>query len=268
MRGAPIEVAGPAGRLVGRDVVPDVGDPTGLPIAFIHGVNMSMDVWADVLDLLPADRRAVLVDLRGHGASDRTGPFAASDYAADVLAVLDHLGIERAHLVGTSFGGSVACTIADRSPERAASVASFGGMLSADGFDVDGAVAAIRGAGVREFFAMLLPQASFMPETDPVLVARALDAASHDRDVDTVVAVSVAAFTADAAGAARGTTAPALVATGEHDMTCPVPAGRAVAEALGVDHVVIPGVGHVVSMEAPSEVAALLQSHIERAEAA
>src|SRR5439155_19748235 len=131
-----------------------------LPVVLVHGINMSRDVWADVLDPLARSRRVAAFDLRGHGASHRSGPFTAEDYAADTLAVMDHLAIERAHVVGTSFGGSVACVLAVAAPARVASVAAIGSALCVEGIDLDGAAAAIRGAGVRTFFAACIPQAS------------------------------------------------------------------------------------------------------------
>ena len=256
------EISGPAGSLSGADAGPDDGR-NGLPVLLVHGINMSRDVWTEVAAILAEDRRVVSFDLRGHGASDKDGPFTPDAYADDALAVLDDRGIERAHIVGTSFGGSTAAALAVKAPERVASVASFGGALSVEGLDLDGAVAVLRQIGVRDFFAALLPQASFAPGTDPALIERALDAASTDRDVDTVIAVTTAALTADTTATAQAVDVPALVVTGEHDMTCPVAAGQAVADALGTELIVLEGRGHVVSMECPEDVAKLIQGHVE-----
>jgi pimeloyl-ACP methyl ester carboxylesterase len=254
------EVKGPAGLLSGAETVPD-GEPEGLPIVLVHGINMSRDVWTEVADRLAATRRVVTFDLRGHGRSAQDGPFTAADYAADTLAVMDALGIERAHVVGTSFGGSTAAVLASTTPERVATVASFGGALTVEGLDLDGAIAFIKSVGVRDFFAAFLPQGSFAPGTDQALIDRALDAASVGREVDTVIEVTTTALQADTTAAAQAVTAPALVVTGEHDMTCPVAAGQAVAAALRTTHVVMPGRGHVVSMEDPAGVADMIERH-------
>ena len=254
------EISGPAGSICGVDAAPD-GGGTGLPVLLVHGINMSRDVWTEVAAILAEHRRVVSFDLRGHGQSAKQGPFTPDGYADDALAVLDDRGIGRAHIVGTSFGGSTAASLAVKAPERVASVSSFGGALAVDGLDLDGAVGVLRQIGVRDFFAGLLPQVSFAPGTDPALIERALDAASTGRDVDTVVAVTTAALTADTTATAQAVTAPALVVTGEHDMTCPVDAGRAVAEALRTELVVLEGRGHVVSMECPEDVAQLIERH-------
>jgi pimeloyl-ACP methyl ester carboxylesterase len=254
------EAIGPAGSISGVDTGPD-GGGAGLPILLVHGINMSRDVWSEVAAILADARRVISFDLRGHGKSAKEGPFTADDYADDALAVLDARGIERAHIVGTSFGGSTAACLAVKAPERVASVASFGGALAVEGLDLDGAIAVIRQIGVRDFFAGLLPQASFAPGTDLQLIARALDSASIGRDVETVIAVTTTALEADTTAAAQAVTAPALVVTGEFDMTCPVAAGQAVADALRTELVVLEGRGHVVSMETPEAVAELIERH-------
>ena len=232
----------------------------------LHGINMSSDVWTDVVARL-ANRRVVAFDLRGHGGSDRSGPFAADDYAEDALAVLDDRGIDKAHVVGTSFGGATACVLAAKAPERVASIASFGGALAVEGLDVEAAAGALRAAGVRDFFAGFMPQASFAPGTDQALIDRALDAASTDRDVEMVIDVAVTALTADSTSAAEQVQCPALVVTGELDMTCPVPAGEAMAKTLNTDLVIMAGRGHVVSMEDPDAVAQLIADHAARHDA-
>src|SRR2546428_8145234 len=99
------EAAGPAGKLAGIAAGPTGG--AALPVVLVHGINMSRDVWADVLEPLARSRRVVAFDLRGHGASDRSGPFTAGDYAADTLALMDRPRIERGALVGPSFGRPV-----------------------------------------------------------------------------------------------------------------------------------------------------------------
>src|SRR2546423_5398013 len=88
---------GKAGRLAGV-----VGGRAGggrLPVIFVHGINKSRDVWTEVLARTTTERYGVAFDLRGHGASDHSGPFGAEDYADDVVSVMDHLQIARAHVV-------------------------------------------------------------------------------------------------------------------------------------------------------------------------
>jgi pimeloyl-ACP methyl ester carboxylesterase len=231
-------------------------------VLFLHGINMSHDVWLSLIEALPAERRYVAVDLRGHGTSDRAGPFDAADYAADALAVLDALGIERAHIVGTSFGGSVACVLAARAPGRVASITAIGSALKVEGVDVDAAVGAMHAVGLRLFFESFLPQASFAPGTDAAIIQHAVDVAVTDRSEEVVVAVSRAAFAADVTAAAESASCPALVLVGEHDATCPPVFAEAMAKALHARLVVLPGVGHVATYENPALVVAELVPHL------
>ena len=136
-----------------------------------------------------------------------------------------------------------------------------GRALTVEGLDVDGAIAVLRSIGVHDFFASFLPQGSFAPGTNQALIARALEAASEGRELGTVVAVILTAVSSDTTALAKAVSVPALVVTGELDMTCPVSSGLAVAAALRTELIALPGRGHVVSMEAPEEVAALIEQH-------
>jgi pimeloyl-ACP methyl ester carboxylesterase len=86
---------------------PDSGDP----VLFLHGNLSSATWWEEVLVSLPAEFRAIAPDQRGFGDADADAHIDATrgmgDLAGDAIALLDHLGIERAHLVGSSMGGSV-----------------------------------------------------------------------------------------------------------------------------------------------------------------
>jgi len=260
----PFEVPGPAGRLTGY--AGPAGSGAATPVLLVHGINMSAKVWQRLVDQLGGDRRYIALDLRGHGGSDRTGPFTLDDYSDDVLAVLDHFGIGRAHVVGTSFGGSVAVTLAARVPDRVASVTAIGSALAVEGMDLEGATAALRGMGVRAFYDMFLPQASFAPGTPQDLIDEAATIASTDRDVDLVIDISVTAFTTDATARAEQVRCPALVMAGELDLTCPTPLGEAMAKVLGTELVTIPGRGHMVVVESPQETAVLVQRHLDASE--
>jgi pimeloyl-ACP methyl ester carboxylesterase len=143
-------------------------------------------------------------------------------------------------------------------------VASIGGALAPGELDLDGAIAMIRAVGVHDFFAGFLPQGSFAPGTEQTLIDRALRAASRDRDVEMVIDLTTTALSTDVSDIARDIEVPTMVVTGEVDMTCPVQMGRELADAMGTDLIVLPGRGHVVSMEAPEEMAALIAEHAAR----
>jgi pimeloyl-ACP methyl ester carboxylesterase len=108
----------------------DTGDG---PAVFFHtggGGDGTMWKAAGYLDALP-NRRHVLFDHRGHGQSDQPEDLEAhrlDEYIADVIAVLDSAGIDRAAMVGFSDGAYVMFAVAARHPERVAAVVGIGGV--------------------------------------------------------------------------------------------------------------------------------------------
>jgi pimeloyl-ACP methyl ester carboxylesterase len=96
-----------------------VDEGSGEPLALIHGVGASLEVWDGVASRLRDRYRIVRYDQRGHGQSEKaTGPYAVEDFAGDLRALLDVLGIERAHVAGHSLGGLVAQSFALDYPGR------------------------------------------------------------------------------------------------------------------------------------------------------
>ncbi|KQX42449.1 alpha/beta hydrolase [Devosia sp. Root436] len=106
----------------------------GLPVLCIHGFASSAKVnWIDtgwVETLVGAGYRAIVLDNRGHGASDKPHDperYYPSDMARDGVALLDHLGIERSAILGYSMGARISAFMAFDHEERVA-CAIFGGM--------------------------------------------------------------------------------------------------------------------------------------------
>jgi pimeloyl-ACP methyl ester carboxylesterase len=93
----------------------------GGPVALAaHGIASSHVSWSVVADLVADDLTLVVPDLRGRGDSaDLGGPSSMRRHAADLLAVLDHLGVSEAVITGHSMGGMVAAVLAAESPDRA-----------------------------------------------------------------------------------------------------------------------------------------------------
>ena len=104
----------------------------GTPLLLVHGVGSSRDTWTEVIEGLRAAGRAVIaIDLLGHGESGQgNGDFSLSANASGMRDLLDHLGIDRAHVVGHSLGGGVTMQFQYLFPQRVASVTlvSSGGL--------------------------------------------------------------------------------------------------------------------------------------------
>lgn len=139
----------------------------GEAVVLVHGNVSSSIFWQETMLALPAGFRAFAPDLRGFGETE-TAPVDATrglgDFADDVVALLDALGVEKAHLVGWSMGGGVVSRILLDAPERMASLTlvapvspyGFGGTKGADGVRTTADDAGTGGGGANpEFVAAL-----------------------------------------------------------------------------------------------------------------
>lgn len=100
--------------------VDDAGAPGALPVVFLHSAAGDGSHFAAQLQHLRPARRALAIDLRGHGRSPPAASFAVDAAASDVAAALAARGVERFVLVGHSWGGAVAAAVAGAHPERVA----------------------------------------------------------------------------------------------------------------------------------------------------
>jgi len=109
----------------------EFGKPDGRPVLFLHGWPDSWFSFSRVLRLLPDDLRALAIDQRGFGESDRPeSGYSIPEMADDAIAFLDALGIPRATVVGHSFGSFVARRAAIAHPDRVTALALIGTGLS------------------------------------------------------------------------------------------------------------------------------------------
>ncbi len=92
----------------------------GFPLLLLHGGLFDIEQqWAALLPGLSADRRVIALDFQGHGrTNDINRPLSAAGLAADVLTVLDHLGLEQVDVFGFSVGGGVTLELAVNHPAR------------------------------------------------------------------------------------------------------------------------------------------------------
>jgi pimeloyl-ACP methyl ester carboxylesterase len=98
------------------------GDPAGEPVVLLHGFPQHAGAWDKVWPaLVEAGHRVVLPDQRGYSPGARPPgrrAYSATELAADVLALLDELGLASAHLVGHDWGGGVAWGLASANADR------------------------------------------------------------------------------------------------------------------------------------------------------
>lgn len=97
-----------------------VDGPDDAPALLIsNSLGTTFGMWATQMATLTARFRVVRYDTRGHGASSvPEGPYTIDQLGQDALAILDHLGIERAHFIGLSMGGLTGVWLASYAPQR------------------------------------------------------------------------------------------------------------------------------------------------------
>jgi pimeloyl-ACP methyl ester carboxylesterase/heme-degrading monooxygenase HmoA len=102
----------------------------GEPVLLVHGMLETWAIWSRIMPRLADCYRVIAPDLRGFGESEGTGAgYDKVTLAADMLALLDALGIGRAHVVGHDFGGQVAYALAAEHRERVASLSAIETLL-------------------------------------------------------------------------------------------------------------------------------------------
>lgn len=229
------------------------------PLVLVHGMAGERRDWDRLIATLPAELPIIRYDLRGFGLSkaDEGHPYSHAD---DLLAIFDHLGIERAPVLGLSMGGGAALNFALSHPERVSrlilvSSAMIGWQWSDEWKDLWRVVSRATRAGdialARDLW-WRHPMFAMIRESEAgVELRRAIDAyhgghwardSQRDElpDVDRLHALAM----------------PALLLTGEHDVAdirlIAQVIEAAAPQATRIDYA---GAGHMLHMERPGEVA-------------
>jgi pimeloyl-ACP methyl ester carboxylesterase len=105
----------------------------GDPLILVHGFTLAGEIWADVVPILAERHRVIVPDLRGHGRSRCAPETIRHDrFAADMIALLDHLDIGRAHFVGYSSGAVCGLFVGTQHLERLRTLTLVGGTYTFD----------------------------------------------------------------------------------------------------------------------------------------
>lgn len=241
---------------------------SGPPVVLIHGHSLDLRMWdPQVSALTGAGYRLIRYDIRGHGRTDAPdGGYTLQNYSADLRDLLDHLALDRTHLVGLSMGGSIAMQFALDQPDRVRSLTLIDSALPGFGYspEFESAIRelqeAVRREGPRAAFERLwLPHPLFdglrrFPDRFAALSQMVLSFPAKDYLLEAEPPPERQLI--DRLGEVS---APALVVVGELDL----PDFQIIAELLaanvsGAHKAVIEDAGHLCSMEQPEEVNAAL----------
>ena len=232
----------------------------GQAVVFLHGLGGSRASWQPQLAGLSGAFRCIAWDMPGYGASASVTPLTFAAIADAVARLLDAAAVERAHLVGESFGGMHALHAALHHPDRVGRLvlANTSPAFGLDGTDPD----AWRAARLAPLDAGLTP-ADIAEQVLTSVAGPSLDA--------DMLAMRVAGFARIPADGLRAAVeclpshnvldrlaeieAPALVIAGELDTETPVAYSRILADGLqDAELVVLDGIGHLAVSETPEAV--------------
>ena len=251
--------------------VVEMGPDEGLPVVLIHGFPFSHRMWAPQLRALSDDARLVAYDIRGHGQSPvGDGQYAIELFVDDLVALLDHLGIERAVGCGLSMGGYVLLRALEREPHRFRGAVLCDTRSEADSDEGRlkrvAAVRKLRSAGPSAYADDFLPGV-LAPETLEARpeVVRAVRKMIEANPVKGMVGAQLAmAARTDTTDALGGLEVPTLVVVGEGDTLTPPETARRMARRIpGAGVTVISRAGHLSNLENPGEFNAALRLFLE-----
>ena len=213
---------------------------SGAPLVLLHGGMLTIDLnFATLIPTLARTHTVIGVEMQGHGRTaniDREITYP--NLASDVVALLDHLGIERAAVLGHSMGGGVALELAVSHSDRVSAIVPISASVSKDGMHPD-----------------LLDPSTF--ETSPIMPT-AQDFADfkeayqrlspHPEQFDTFL-MSLSAMDSDFAGwtdeQLAAISCPVLIVQGDTDFTLIAHAGVMLAKIPGSALAVIPATTHM-----------------------
>jgi pyruvate dehydrogenase E2 component (dihydrolipoamide acetyltransferase) len=256
-----LEVAGKRLRYL------ELGTGDDVPVLLLHGFGADLNSWMFNQPALAEGRRAIALDLPGHGGSTKDVGSGDADALVDVVeSALATLGVERVHLIGHSMGGAVAAMVAARRPERIATltlIASAGLGPEINAAFIDGFVRMARRREAVEVLNLLVH--------DPALVSRTMveDVLRYKRidGVTTALEATARAWfaggrqTYDLLAEITALAAPVQIIWGRNDSIIPVAHAEALASRLPVH--ILEAAGHLPHMEKAIEVNRLIRRFIE-----
>lgn len=236
------------------------GPEDGEPLILNNGVFMNTTSWAFQLPALAQRYRVLTYDMRGQGQSEHpAGPYSLEQHAEDLVALMDALGLEKAHMVGTSYGGELNLLMGIHHPRRCRSLVIIASVSHSDpllaAMIERWRIAARLGDGPQFFrliYADTYSEAFLTQRPDLIPLAEKryseLDLPAAERLIESFQRFDVAADLGRIA-------VPTCIASAELDLLKPPRYGELMHRAIpGSEYHLIPGSGHVAVLEKAAEV--------------
>lgn len=203
-------------------------DSSKPPIVLIHGFPFSSEMWKPQIDFLKTKYRVIAYDIRGHGNSDDgDGQYTIEFFVDDLIALLDHLKIQKVTLCGLSMGGYIALRAVERNPERVASLVLCDTGPQADSNEVkirrSANIKSVKTNGVKAFAdnfikAVFAPSSLKSKPFEVEAIRKIIESNSEVGICGTLLALASRTDTTDSLDLIR---VPTLIMVGEEDKVTP-----------------------------------------------
>jgi len=237
-------------------------------LVLLHAFPLAAEMWQPQLAAVPAGWRFIAPDLRGFGqsaAGDAAAPASIDDYAQDVVALLDSLGVDRAVVGGLSMGGYGAFAVLRQAPERVAGLVLADTRSEPDGETArasrDTMAAVLASGGAAAVYERMQPGllGATTRASAPDVVERVRELALG-QPVDGILrGIQSLKFRPDSTPTLAGIACPTLVIVGDEDQITTVDSARQMhGQIPGAELAVISRAGHLSNLERPREFNAVL----------
>lgn len=241
------------------------GDRRSPAVLLSNSLGTDHTMWDGQVEALSRHFFVVRYDTRGHGGSDSPpGPYSLDLLGNDVLALLDHLDIARAHMVGLSMGGAIAQWLGIHAAQRVERLvlANTAARIGAeDGWRVR--AASVRADGLAAI-ADSSPSRWFTPAFAENAIVRTMQDTLRRQSSEGYAACCDALAVADLRDDIGAITVPVLVVAGDADPVTPVKDGVALCTRISDSKLAVLRASHLSNIEAPAaftgEVLGFLQS--------
>jgi 3-oxoadipate enol-lactonase len=230
-------------------------------LVFLHGIGGNRTNWTEQVERFGDQFHALAWDARGYGGSDDyEGPLDFSDFARDLVRVLDHFGVAKAHLCGLSMGGRIAQDFHALFPERVATLALVSTFTGFQNFS---------DAEKRKFVELRkkpLVEGKEPKDIAPVVAKTLCGPDVTQEQYDRLVASMAALHKESYIKTVEATTmfnrtaeleqiaVPTLLIFGEFDsLTTPAMGEEMHSRITGSEYVMVPRAGHLVNLERPAD---------------
>jgi 3-oxoadipate enol-lactonase len=251
------------------DVAHTIHGPADAPVVVLsNSLGATRAMWDPQVPALAERYRVITYDTRGHGESPApAGPYRLDDLVDDLVALLDEVGADRAHVIGLSLGGMTGMRLAVRNPERVDRLALLCTSAKADPQGFLDRAAAARSGGTAALAPTVVGRwlTPAYAAANPDLVAR-LEAMIATADDEGYAGSCEAIADMDLRADLGRITAPTLVVSALEDPALSPEHQQLIAEGIpGAELLTVSPGAHLANLEQPLQVTDALLAHLDAA---